>query len=192
MPASALRYRLAAMGEDEILALQRFFERNPEYHVQVCGERPGQDAAREIFEDRPPADFPYREKWLLKFEDRGEVVGIAEGFAQLFAPTVWHIGLFVVATPLFGTGAAHAMYSQLEEWMREGGAEWSRLGVVVGNARAERFWEKLGYRELRRRNAIAMGARVNDVRVMVKPLAEPDFDAYLALVARDRPDPEDA
>jgi hypothetical protein len=41
---------------------------------------------------------------------------------------------------LHGGGAAHDLYKQLESWMRTNGARWSRLGVVEGNRRAERFW----------------------------------------------------
>jgi hypothetical protein len=62
-----------------------------------------------------------------------------------------------------------------------------RLGVVAGNGRAERFWEGRGYREVRRREGLAMGRRTNDVRVMIKSLCRQPFDEYFALVERDRP-----
>jgi len=58
----------------------------------------------------------------------------------------------------------------------------------VGNERAERFWEKLGYREVRKRLAVQMGQRTNDLRVMVKPLQGASVDEYLTLVSRDRPE----
>jgi hypothetical protein len=35
-----------------------------------------------------------------------------------------------------------------------------------------------------------MGAQVNTLRVMAKPLAQADWAAYLASVPRDRPDEE--
>jgi ribosomal protein S18 acetylase RimI-like enzyme len=79
------------------------------------------------------------------------------------------------------------IYAALEAWMRDRGARWLRLGVVVGNARAERFWESLGYVEVRKRFALEMGARVNDLRVMAKPLGGGAIADYLAMVARDRP-----
>jgi ribosomal protein S18 acetylase RimI-like enzyme len=72
--------------------------------------------------------------------------------------------------------------------MRAGGAQWVRLGVVVGNARAERFWEKAGFGEVRRRYEVEIEGRVGDLRVMVKRLAGRSIAEYLALVARDRPD----
>lgn len=75
----------------------------------------------------------------------------------------------------------------LESWARQGGASWMRLNVVVGNARAERFWEMAGYSEVRRRGGVGIGRRVNEVRVMLKPLAGEGLPAYLSRVPRDRP-----
>ena len=67
------------------------------------------------------------------------------------------------------------------------GARWVRLGVVVGNHRAERFWERQGFTEVRRRDGLTMGQRVNELRVMVKPLDGGQIADYLAMVPRDRP-----
>jgi len=77
---------------------------------------------------------------------------------------------------------------RLERWAIASGAAWLRLGVIAGNDRAERFWESAGFVEVRRREGIAMGRKVNTVRVMVKPLAGGAVPDYLAQVSRDRPE----
>jgi hypothetical protein len=74
--------------------------------------------------------------------------------------------------------------------MKANGAAWIRLGVVEGNLKAERFWHKTGYREVRKRLGIKMGRRTNDVRVLVKPLDTGSIADYLSLVKRDNPDSE--
>ena len=177
------------LDERDTASLQAFYDANPEYNVVVCGEPPGSDAAHETFASRPPDGWAYERKWVLGFRtEDGELVGIAELLSNLFVDGVWHIGLFIVGTRLHGTGAARVLYDGLEAWMIERGALWSRLGVVVGNTRAERFWERLGYLDVRRREGLAMGRRVNAVRVMVKPLGDEDVGQYLARVPRDRPD----
>jgi len=107
--------------------------------------------------------------------------------AGLLADSVWHIGLFIVATPLHGGGTARLLYESLEMWMRRQGARWSRLGVVEGNLRAVRFWEKAGYVDLRKRK-VELGKQVNVVRVMAKPLTDGTLSEYLSLVSRDRPE----
>ena len=70
--------------------------------------------------------------------------------------------------------------------MRGNGAQWIRLGVVLGNQQAERFWQKVGYAELRQRTGIQMGKLVSTVRVMMKPLCAGAPETYLQLVERDR------
>ncbi len=172
----------------DVPALQRFFDDNPAYFLAVHGEPAHATEAQQEFDDAPPAGMAYRRRWLLAFEDAdGRLVGMASLVEDFLADEVWHIGLFVVATSLHGRGAAPALYAAMETWMRERGARWIRLGAVRDYARAERFWWRQGYVEVRQRLGVAMGQRVNDLRVMVKPLGEAGVGDYLARVARDNP-----
>ena len=101
-------------------------------------------------------------------------------------------GLVVVATSRHGTGDAQALYRGLEAWAATNDAAWLRLGVVQGNARAERFWEVLGFVQSRIRGGVEMGRLTNTLRVMFKPLAGGTREDYLSLLPRDRPDPANA
>ena len=180
-------FHAVEMTADGVPELQRFYEDNPEYHLLVTGTMPLPQAAQETFDARPPDDWPFTRKWTLCFRDEsGTMAAIADVIEDLLAERVWHIGLYIVATPLHGSGAGRDMYRHLESWMRSRGATWSRLGVVVGNGRAERFWEREGYVEVRKRENVRMGERVNTLRTMVKPLAGGSMQEYLAKVARDR------
>lgn len=175
------------MADADLPLLQRFFEENPEYHLAIEGAPPGPKAAREEFDSAPPDDWRFDKKWLVRFADaEGRMIGMADLIENLFVDGVWHLGLFVIATHLHGTG--RPWYDALESWLRDQGCKWIRLGVVAGNARAERFWEKCGYREVRMRLAVPMGKQKNDVRVMVKALAGGSLHEYLSAVARDRPE----
>lgn len=192
-PAPALfsgpSFRALEIFEEDLPALQRFFDENPEYFLTVGGERAGPDTALEEFSDRPPAEWPWDGKWLIRFvDDADAIVAVADVISNLLAKGVWHVGLFIVGTRLHGSGAAHDLYRALEAWARQGGARWMRLNVVVGNARAERFWERAGYSEVRQRGGVEIGQRVNVVRVMLKPLADESLPAYLSRVPRDRPE----
>lgn len=182
-------FRALECGEADIPALQRFLEENPEYFLSVFGEGPHPGQAREEFEELPPPDFAYERKWTIRFvDDGGAMLAWADVVSELPAPGVWHVGLFIVATRLHGSGEAKALHDALERWVRESGAQWLRLGVVVGNARAERFWERMGYTEVCRREGVHAGRRVNTVRIMLKPLRDETLPAYLARVPRDRAD----
>jgi GNAT superfamily N-acetyltransferase len=181
--------RAFEMGFKDAPRLQAFLEANPEYYFAVGGVGPRPTEAREEFEYLPPAEMPFRKMWLLEFRGDDEAMaGMATVASDLMVEHVWHLGLFIVATSLHGHGAAQDMYGALESWMRAQGARWSRLGVVQGNLRAERFWEAQGYAETRTRILSEPGRRTNTVRVMAKPLAGGSIAEYLSLVARDRPE----
>ncbi|HEY2558670.1 MAG TPA: GNAT family N-acetyltransferase [Caldimonas sp.] len=182
------RWRLRVLDAADVDELQRFFDANPEYFLTVTGEPPRADEAARELADVPPAGMPYREMLLIGFVDAasGVLVGMATIVGDFIAANVWHIGLFIVASALHGNGTAPALYRMLERWMVERGAAWIRLGVVAGNAKAERFWQRSGYVQVRERGPMQMGLKTNLLRVMVKSLAGGSIERYLALVERDR------
>jgi GNAT superfamily N-acetyltransferase len=182
--------RAVELGVEDIPKLQQFFELNPEYFVNVNGQPPTSSEAHEEVHGTLPEGWPFTRKWIIGFLDEADsLVGMANVVTDLLAPRVWHIGLFIVATQLHGSGVAHSLYRHLESWARYSGAQWLRLGVVDGNIQAERFWEKCGFVEVRKRRGVEMGKAVNTLRVMAKPLTGGVLPEYLALVARDRPEP---
>jgi GNAT superfamily N-acetyltransferase len=182
-------FRAFEIGVPDMPMLQRFYETNPEYHLAVGGEAPGPNEARDELEAELPAGWPYEKRWVIGFMDeRDAMAGMASVISNLFAEGIWHLGLFIVATSLHGRGAAQILYGRLESWMRGNGARWVRLGVVEGNSRAERFWDRSGYVDIRKRHGVEMGKRMNTLRVMAKPLANGKVPEYLAVVARDRED----
>lgn len=189
-PIAALRTIELTPNEEPML--QHFFEANPQYFLAVNGEPAHPNEAHEEIHGEPPSDWSFKKKWLMGYVDaQNELVAMANIISDLLSPGVWHIGLFVVATSRHGTGDAQTIYRGIETWAIDNGAHWLRLGVVQGNARAERFWESLGYIQTRTRDGAAMGKLTNTIRVMVKPLAEGkeagSLEQYLSLIERDRP-----
>lgn len=173
----------------DLPGLQALFEANPAYFQAVNDRLPFADEAEVEFAEMPPAHLPHGERWFAGiFDLSGSLQGVLHCVADLAAPGVWHIALLFLATPLHGSGAAHEIHAELVTWMQRCGARWIRLGVVAGNARAERFWQRLGYLPTRVRAGVDTGGKVNDVRMLVKPLAGGNLAQYLALVPRDHPD----
>lgn len=187
--AAGLHARELRAGE--VPQLQALFDANPEYSLAVNGRLPRADEAQVEFDEMPPPHLSFSRRWLLGlFSADGVLAGVAIVVADLPAPGVWHIGLYLLATRLRGAGVGHAVYAALEHWVRGQGAQWMRLGVVVGNDVAERFWARQRYTEVRQREGVDTGGRINTVRVMVKPLGQcglDGLDRYLALVPRDAP-----
>lgn len=187
--------RLAAreLQPHELPQLQALFDADPGYFLTIGGQPPRPDEARQEYDEMPPPELGHSRRWFLGVFERDDaggerLAGMAIVVADLCAATVWHIALFFVATRLHGRGTASALYLALEDWVRAQGACWLRLGVVVGNAPAERFWARHGYRQTRLRTQVPAGDRLNTVRVMHKPLAGGGERDYLALVPRDAPE----
>jgi GNAT superfamily N-acetyltransferase len=182
-------YEAVELGEVDLPALQTFFAGNPEYFLAVTGAPPRPDEAKQELEFRPPPGLPYEKVYVLGLLDSGDqMVAMASVLTDLLAPGVWHIGLFLVATALHGTGLAALLYEGLETWAKDEGASWLRLDVVAGNRKAERFWEKAGYMDVQRLPG-QLGSMTHTMRVMVKSLEGSDIDEYLRVVPRDRPKP---
>lgn len=181
-------FRAVEMFAFDFPRLQAFYDANPPYFLTLTGAPAGPGEAQDDFHARPPAGWPYQRAWRLFFLGLdGTVIGYADVLAGLFAPAVWHVGLFITDTAMHGTGRPAAMYTALEAWMKARGARWVRLGVVERNARAERFWRRAGFTPVRERDHEAGGQR-HRLRVMAKPLGAPDWDAYRRQVPRDHPD----
>jgi len=190
LPASPL-HGIAAVNltSAHVPALQRFFVANPAYFLAVQGEPARPDEAREEIEDPLPEGIPHTKKWVIGFvRPDGEIMALAHLASDIFASTVWNVSTFMVETARHGSGDALRLYDAVEDWARQSGACWLRLGVVIGNGRAERFWASRGFIETRTRSGYQIGNQVNELRVMCKPLAGGSVADYLALVPRDRPD----
>ncbi|MFN7572084.1 MAG: GNAT family N-acetyltransferase [Betaproteobacteria bacterium] len=177
--------------EADVPAIATFYAQSPEYLRIVEARKPSPGDAAEFVRDVPPAGFAYTDAYNLLLRDvGGRVSGLMGVATDLPAAGVWHLGLLIVATRLHGSGFAQAAHAAYEQWARESGAQWLRLGVVTQNERGIRFWRRQGYTEVRRRAGIPMGTLTNTVILMAKPLAGGSWDEYLQLVLRDRPEAE--
>jgi GNAT superfamily N-acetyltransferase len=188
-PATLPGLTVVELGTGAEALLQRFFEENPQYFLSVNGEPPKATEAHEEIHDLLPAGWSYTRKLVLGYVAPDErLAAMANVVSDIVAPNVWNLSTFIVATERHGTGDAASLYRGLEAWAAQQGAQWLRLGVVAGNVRAERFWERQGYTQTRLRQGIQMGRLTNTLRVMFKPLAGGSLEQYLTRVARDRPE----
>jgi len=180
------------LGPEHVPLLQHFFDANPAYFLAVHGEAANPNEAHQELHESLPPGWNFTRQWRLGWSDEtGSLAAMANITSDLLSPGVWHIGLFIIATARHASGVSNALYRDIEDWAKANGATWLRLGVVAGNARAERFWERRGFQETRQRTNVEMGKRVNTLRVMIKPLHGGALETYLNLVPRDRPDSDE-
>ncbi|MGC5702935.1 GNAT family N-acetyltransferase [Pseudomonas sp. NFXW11] len=169
--------------------VQAFFVENPSYFHIVHGCDPQPNEAQDEIQDSLPPGWSFTYNWKIGyFDPQGRLMAMVSVVSDLLAKTVWHIGLFMVATSQQGTGLARQLHDELERWAAEQGAQWLRLSVVFDNARAQRFWNACGYIEARTRDGIELGQLRHQVRIMVKSLTQASLEHYLELLPRDRPE----
>lgn len=178
------------LAADEVPKLQALFDANPEYFQTVNGRPALANEAQLEFDEYPPPDLGFSQRWFLGVYDpsQQQLHGVAVVVSDLVATGVWHLALLWLTTAWHGQGAGQQLWQGLEHWMQSQGAQWLRLGVVCGNLRAERFWQRQGFVPVRLRHGIDTGGRLNTVAVLVKPLHRASVADYLALVPRDRPE----
>lgn len=180
--------QVVELGGSDAVELQQFFERAPDYFIAVNGEPATPSEAHEELQGQLSAGWSCSQMYWLGYRDgQGRLVAVVNVAANLLAEGVWHIGLLLVDARLHGTGLAQRLHADLEVWAVRKGAQWLRLTVVIGNTKAERFWPKLGYVQVRTREGITMGRQVNSVSIQIKALAGGQVDDYLQRVERDRP-----
>lgn len=188
-PADASWY-VADRARHTLPDLQSFYEANPGYWQTVHGIPPLPNEAEADFDFRPPADMHWRElhNWLIRDRSTQRIVGEIGAASDLPAPGVMHLGFFIIEDARQGTGFAHEVYRCYEAWAMSQGARWLRLGVVESNVRGRRFWERVGYGEVRRRAGVQIGELTHELIVMMKPVGTNSRGEYLQAVERDRPD----
>lgn len=187
--------RFRAAQESDRPALEQFCRDNPGYDVFLTGEVPEPSSwAEDFLTDLPPKQFGWSATHKLIALEAGPsstIVAVADVTEDMIAKDVAHIGLFQVAEALHGTGLAHALYQELEDWLSARGTDVIRLGVLNGNARGMSFWRKHGYLETRTRTGTAPTGKQHLSHVMFKPLKSMSLEAYSARVPRDDPRTED-
>ncbi|OYT87948.1 MAG: GNAT family N-acetyltransferase [Burkholderiales bacterium PBB3] len=182
------QFAVRELSEEQIPTLQALFEANPDYFLSVNGLPPGPTEAQREFEELPPSHLSYGARWFAGVFDQADALrGVIILVSDLAAKGVWHTALFFLERSLRGTGAANELHRALEATARKQGAQWLRLGVVAGNLRAERFWSKCGYKEVRTRAHINAAGEAKITNVLVKSLYGGDLRQYLQLVPRDAP-----
>lgn len=131
-----------------------------ELWMQSAGEHAGYDSVYETARDAEKtmrhflADLAAsRHSFLFVAEGEGGVVAFVSGELREGSPTfrsrTWaSVDDVYVAPGHRGNGIGHALIERVATWARERGAQGVSLQVAAGNARARKFYERLGFREV--------------------------------------------
>jgi len=128
-------------------ALQSVLEAAPAYFRIVGGAPPGPAEAQSLFTALPPGKG-YGDKFVWGLYSGPAMIGCADVIRGYPSPDKAVIGLLLLAEPWQRQGLGRAFATLVEQAI----ADWEaisclRIGVALANARALRFWQRLGYAE---------------------------------------------
>lgn len=136
------RYDVRRITNAEIPAALRLMQSNPAFY-RVCPPEPTAASVAFDLVHLPPRAVP-EDKYFLGFWDGETLVALLD--LILHYPTRQHafFGFFMLDASRQGRGEAAAIVKETLAALR---SEFSavRLGVVIGNTRAERFWARCGF-----------------------------------------------
>ena len=151
-------------------ALQTLLEACRDYTELVEGQPPDAEAALDVMSDVAPGKT-LEDKCLLGLWQNDVLIGVLDVMRGYPEPDAWFIGLLVIAPEQRGQGQGAAVVRAFEVWAAGQGVRAVGLGVVEPNTGALRFWQCMGYAEVRRPAPHPVGRKTHVVIVMRKPLA---------------------
>jgi GNAT superfamily N-acetyltransferase len=156
--------RLTAADEGE---LQDLFVRCSDFHELAEGVPTPPGAASEELVARPPGT-PLRDKFSFGISAAGGgMVGYLDLIRNHPAEGEWWIGLLMLEPAERGAGLGSRVYRAAAEWVARQGGTAIHIGVLEHNPKAERFWRRQGFQEVRRVEWVAGTGRVGRLIIMV-------------------------
>jgi ribosomal protein S18 acetylase RimI-like enzyme len=152
--------------------LQRLFDKCADFVMLVEGEEVSPTAAQDIFQERP-AGRSLDDKFLYGLVERnGEVVGLLEGMRHYPDETVWWIGLLMLAPEVRGRGLGRKLVQNFCDYVYSVQGTAVMLGVVEENRAAYRFWQQVGFEQVRQTEPRSFGKKTQSVYVMWRALTD--------------------
>ena len=133
----------------DLPALQDLLERCADFVTLDEGAPAGPGAAEEALEAVPPGHA--REDQIVFGLGGARLDGMLGVLRSYPAPGEWWIGTFMLDPAARNRGLGAAIIADFEGWLRGQGCAAVYLAVLERNPDAQRFWERVGYRELDRR-----------------------------------------
>lgn len=143
-------YIIRELSEKDEAALQDLCERCYEFTLLTEGQMPGENAGYDILNDLPPGK-ELKDKKVLGVYDNELLVAVVELVMDYKVPGEWIIGLLMIDPCRRGNNLGSIIHDYIKEFVALNGGSLLRLGVIEENGQGLNFWEKLGYREVERK-----------------------------------------
>jgi GrpB-like predicted nucleotidyltransferase (UPF0157 family)/GNAT superfamily N-acetyltransferase len=112
------------------------------------GLPPGEDDAREFFEQVPP-QCDRAQKLPIGIFHSERLVGVLDVLRGYRTGLEWYIGFMLLAPTFRGRGFGTEIHSEFVSYARSAGAHRLLIAVLEANESGRRFWLRLGYRKVK-------------------------------------------
>ena len=138
---------IRAVEEEDLTAVLALLQTNPDFFA-LDGRQPDLASLRADLSALPPRCAPEQKRYAAFWrEGKPEaVLDWVEGYPR--EQTLW-VGLFLVDGRLQGKGLGRTLMSALPGAAWDGGMDRLRLACLKNNEKGHRFWQALGYQDLR-------------------------------------------
>jgi len=164
-------YAVRSLKPEEVELLQRLYDRCADFGVLVEGQPFSPTAAQAEFRTIPDGKS-LSDKWMFGLiNPQGEIVGLLETVRHYPDETTWWMGLLMLAPELRGQGVGREVLRSFSEYVRLRGGKAIMLGVVEENRPAYLFWQKMGFKVVRKTEPRPFGKKMQMVYVMQRTTA---------------------
>ena len=136
-------YTVSRLTEDDILAILKLYEGNPEY-FRYCPPNPTWASVQEDMRALPPAKT-MADKHFIGFFDRDALIAVMDLIDRYPDDRTAFIGLFMVDKNRQGQGVGAHIMRRLSDVLKTEGCRRICLGIIRDNLPARRFWQRLDF-----------------------------------------------
>ncbi|BCM89734.1 hypothetical protein IAD21_01581 [Abditibacteriota bacterium] len=165
----SLHARKLTLDDAEIL--QKLYEQCHDYAVLEQGFPYAPTSALDEFGALPPGKT-LADKFLFGlFDEQGTIIGLIESIRYYPDDITWWLGLMLLAPQHRRKGLGTEFYKAFENWAANEGAHHIQLAALEENESGQRFWQSLGFREIRRTEPKPYGNKHHKLIVMQRTIA---------------------
>jgi GNAT superfamily N-acetyltransferase len=165
-PPISSNYTIRQLNTADLAKLQELCEKCTDYFELAEGNPAGENAAHHILTGLPEGK-QNSDKFALGvfFNNTENLIGVIDIVQNFPISGEWILGLLLIDPIYRNRGTGQEVYRALSEWCRKNAAISMRIGVLKDNDHALRFWQRLGFVEVERKNK-KFGSKMHTVIFM--------------------------
>lgn len=136
-----------------------------DYFYLVEGKKPLEEDAERFFKDIPPGKT-IDDKYSFGIYYERKLIGLVDLIENYPKEGEWFLGLLLLNPNMRGIGLGRAVHNILVNITKEKIAKKISIGVVEQNISALKYWNKIGYKEVKRTSSNLLNKEKTTVIVL--------------------------